>query len=76
MIYSNKNLPNELIVQLDGQKPFDKMTMSEKLREIDYCIERCEMNAEDEKPRYYKSQIKKLEQLRQKLLSKKVLRGQ
>lgn len=63
-----KKIPNELIAQLDGQKQFDEMTTAEKLREIDWCIERCEMNAQDEKPRYYKSQIAQLKRLREKVI--------
>jgi len=62
-----KQLPNELITQLDGQKNFEDMTRVEKLREIQWCIERCEMNAQDEKPRYFKNQIKQLQRLSEEI---------
>lgn len=59
-------LPNELVAQLDGQKSFEEMTTEEKLREINWCIARCEMNAEDENTRYYKIQINKLNNLKRR----------
>ena len=66
---SKNNLPNELVIQLDGQKLFDEMTKEEKLREIEYCIERCYMNYEDDDldRQYLNRQVKHLEKLKKDL---------
>ncbi|MBR1984106.1 MAG: hypothetical protein IKA31_00020 [Clostridia bacterium] len=59
-------LPNELICQLDGLKPFEDMTIEEKINELNWCIERCEMNRceNPEKSKYYSSQLKRLKILK------------
>lgn len=57
-------LPNELKVQLDG-RDWEEMNPAEKKVEIDWCIERCEINADEypEKRRYFTSQIRALKKL-------------
>ena len=58
-------IPNELLVQLDGQKPFNDMTKEEQTREVKWCLERCEVNREEypENKRYYSQQIRALKLL-------------
>lgn len=55
-------MPNELIVQLDGRM-YCLLTREEKIKEIKHCIDRCYMNMEDEleKTRYFKKNIKDLQ---------------
>lgn len=69
-------IPNELLFQL--QATFDKadieddwnlLSRGQKIKEIDWCIERCYMDYEDNPERrvYLRSQIKQLEKLKDEL---------
>ena len=57
-------LPNELLVQLDGRN-FDELSKIAKCVEINWCIERCEMNREEypESRSYYSRQVSALKRL-------------
>lgn len=57
-------MPNELVIQLDGRK-FERLTKEEQIKEIKWCIDRCYMNIEDEpeKTRYFKKNIKDLQKM-------------
>lgn len=64
-------LPDELVVQLDG-KIFEQLKREEKLKEIDWCIERCYLNLyeygdEPEERAKYKQNIKQLLKLKAQL---------
>ena len=58
-------LPNELVAQIDGIN-FETLSKEEKIKEIDWCIDRCDMNFYEypEKRRYYINQIKLLKKLK------------
>ena len=64
-------LPNELVVQLDG-KNFEQLNREEKLKEVNWCIERCYTNLDEygdepEERAKYKKNIKQLLKLKESL---------
>lgn len=70
-------IPNELLFQLQAR--FDKadieddwnlLSRAQKTKEIDWCIDRCYMDYEDNTERkvYLRSQIKQLEKLKSQVL--------
>jgi len=69
-------MPNELLVQMDG-RIWEDLSIEDKRQEIEWCIDRCQANINDEledydpdmqKVLYYKKQIKALNRLKKSLV--------
>ena len=61
-------LPNELKIQLkDCEKSFEQLSNTQKIRQIDYCINHCWIEGDQHNCCYYATQINKLLNLKKEI---------